>query len=309
MAYARTTAWFWKWLGFPDHSQDLRVRYPIVGFFSWFFTSHTQLTLMTPVLNKGMLGLSKREYFLVDIGIVACLVWFGPTGHFMFNSGLNWENACMLYVFAGFFGVHGWSFGTVRTWFLFLFQFLALRYCTVGDIFRIIPTSWRWVFVTFRFGIMPWEQRVCRVARPWAAYLCPGNYVAGAIAIYAFRTLSFPAGISRTICFVANKAFTLHLIECVLIIFGKKAWDMLRYWERVRPPTMAIVNLWLSTVQFLFLGVFFEIYRERIFVFVLKLLSSACEWFVLLLRSSAFVLKCKNVTKMNPVTQINEENP
>jgi hypothetical protein len=59
----------------------------------------------------------------------------------------------------------------------------------------------------------------------------------------------------------------------VLNIFGKKAWDMLRHWERVRPPTMAIVSLWLSIVQVLFLGVFFEIYRERIFVCVLKLFS------------------------------------
>jgi hypothetical protein len=74
MAYTRTMAWFWKWLGFQDHTRDLRVRCPIVGCFSWFFTSHTQLMLMTPVLNKGMLGLSKREYFFVDIGIVACLV-------------------------------------------------------------------------------------------------------------------------------------------------------------------------------------------------------------------------------------------
>jgi hypothetical protein len=54
--YLRGIAWLWKWFGFQDRTHDLRLYYPIVGCFSWFFTAHTQLTLMTPVLDKGMLA-------------------------------------------------------------------------------------------------------------------------------------------------------------------------------------------------------------------------------------------------------------
>jgi hypothetical protein len=282
--YVRSLTWMWKWFGFQDLTRILQIRHPIVSPFSWFFTSHAELTLMTPVLNTGLLALSKRAYFVVDVGILVLLVWFGPTGYFIPHPGTNWENACMLYVFAGFFGVYGWPIGTVLTWLLFLVNFLFLRYCSVGDIFLRIPARWQWAFVNFRFGIIPGKNRVRHVAPHSANYLCPGNYVCGMLAVHAYRTMCFPSGISKTICFIGNKSFMLHLFDRLLTIFGNTAWNMLRYYERIRPPTMAILNLSLSTVQLLFLGIFLEIYRERIFVSAFELASLA-------LRPCAFPLR------------------
>jgi hypothetical protein len=281
MLYVRSLAWIGKWLDFQDLTHVLPFRYPIVGRLSWFFTSHAELTLMTPVLNAGLLALSRRAYLAVDVGILVLLVWFGPTGYFIPSPGMNWENACMLYVFAGFFGVHGWPFARVLTWLLFLANFVFLRYCSIGDIFLKISARWQWAFFNFRFGIVPGQHKIRYVVPNCSPYLCPANYVCGLLAVYASQTLCFPSGISKTICFIGNKSFMLHLFDQVFYLFGNKAWNILRYYERITPPTMAIINLCLSTIQFLFLGMFLEIYRERICVFVFESVSLAlkrCAW-------------------------------
>jgi hypothetical protein len=184
----------------------------------------------------------------------------------------------MSYIFAGFFGVHGWPFGIILTWILFVANFLVLRYCTVTDIFRKIPRRWHWALVSFRLGIAPGRGRYRRIARTYAPYLCPGNYLCGTIAVYAFRRLALPAAISKTICFIANKSLMLHLLDCVFQCFGSQIFDMFRSSERIRPPTMAIVNTCLVTVQILFLGIFLEIYRERLFSVGLEFASCLSDW-------------------------------
>jgi hypothetical protein len=100
--YVRGIAWLWKWLGFQDHTSNLMLRYPITDHLSWLFTADVELTLMAPVLNKGMLDLGRREYVFVDIGILVLLIWVGPMGYLIPGVGQNWENVCMVYPLAGF---------------------------------------------------------------------------------------------------------------------------------------------------------------------------------------------------------------
>jgi hypothetical protein len=78
------------------------------------------MSLMTLILNGEILELSKMAYCVVEVGIIGMIFWFGPTGLVIQANGFNWVNACMLYVFAGFFGIHGWPFRQVVTWILFL---------------------------------------------------------------------------------------------------------------------------------------------------------------------------------------------
>jgi hypothetical protein len=220
MVYAWSIAYVLKSFGFEENCKNFELSYPIVGSISWFVTAHVQLTFMTPILNKGMLALSKRAYLLVDIGILALLAWSGPGGLLTPASAMNWENACMLYVFAGLFGVHGWPFGILITWILFWALFFFLRYCRVVDIFEKISARWQWAFLSFRLTIRPKPNKWLRMEKCCQPYLCPGNYLCGAIAVYAFRTLSFPSGISKTVCFVGNKVFVLHLLDSVTNCFG-----------------------------------------------------------------------------------------
>jgi hypothetical protein len=153
--------------------------------------------------------------------------------------------------------------------------------CTVSDIFAKIPALWHWAFVIFRLGIFRGPKGIRRVAKSVASYPCPGNYWCGAIAVYAFRTLGFPSGISQAACFVGNKSFTLHMIDCIMLIFGNSPLNMLRYWELQCRPTLGILNLCLSTLQFLFVGMFFEIYSEGLFAFAFEFLSSIVRWTLL----------------------------
>jgi hypothetical protein len=110
--------------------------------------------------------------------------------------------------------------------------------------------------------------------------VCPASYLCGAIAVYAFRTLYFPAGVSRVICFMANKGFTLHVLDRVMDVFGERSWNLFRPQERCSPPTLGLINLLISTGQLLFFGIFLEIYRDRLFTSGFELAAWAFKWIV-----------------------------
>jgi hypothetical protein len=284
LIYVRGIAWLWKWFGLGDHTQKFALRYPIVGQVSWFFTAHTIMTLTTPVLNAGMLELSQRAHLFVNIGIIALTIWFCPYGRFIAGKGTNWENGCLLHVVAGYFGVHGWLHGLFFTWLLFFVFFSINRYFMAFDIFEKLPRHWHWAFVNCRLGIVPSRHTFFYVSGGLCAYVCPPNYLWGVFAILAMRSIYFPSSISKVICFTGNKCFMLHLIDCAMGNFGSRSWKVFRSWERIDPPKMAIVNIWLVTFQTLFLGTFLEIYRERILTFAFDLVSSISRWITFQLR-------------------------
>jgi hypothetical protein len=51
------------------------------------------------------------------------------------GNGFNWVNVCLLYVFAGFFGIHGWPFSHVLTWMCFCLFFAIDRSLRSVDLF------------------------------------------------------------------------------------------------------------------------------------------------------------------------------
>jgi hypothetical protein len=151
---------------------------------------------------------------------VAIIIWFGPAGLVIAGNGFNWVNACMLYVFGGFFGVHGWQFGRAITWMLFFFLLAVHRSLMAIDIFDKAPTQWHWAVVTFSF----------------VGYVCPLNYLWGVVALYAFRTLLVPPGLSKIIGFLAVKVFMIHLLDSLVWIYGHRLQNLVRPGERITPP-------------------------------------------------------------------------
>jgi hypothetical protein len=134
------------------------------------------------------------------------------------------------------------------------------------------------------------------------------NYCWGALTILAFRAIVFPSGASKVICFIGNKCFMLHLIDHVMSNFGSRAWNVLRSWERIDPPKMAIVNLWLATLQALLFGTYLEIYRERIFALALDFLSARVKSIGFTFRSLSAIMRRLDVFSYStgPSHQTNE---
>jgi hypothetical protein len=264
--HTEALAFLFQLLGLQNHRSNWKIQYPISGGLSWFFTAHTLMSLMTPILNGGMLGLNKTSYSFIEVGIITIIIWFGPAGLVIQGNGFNWVNACMLYVFAGFFGIHGWPFRPVITWLLF-FIVLAIDRCLMAtDIFNKIPIRWHWAFVTFRLHILHRPNTYVYSSSSFVGYVCPVNYFWGVVALYAFRTLSFPSGTSKIICFLATKIFMIHLLDCLIWIYGYPLANVVRPKERVTPPWKGNLNACLVTMQAMSYGTCAEIYRDRIFM-------------------------------------------
>jgi hypothetical protein len=253
-------------LGLPNHRLNRKIQYPISGRLSWFFTAHSLMTLMMPILNGGLLALTKRVYGYVEIAIVIVIIWFGPAGLVIHGNGFNWENACLLSVFAGFFGIHGWPFRPGITWMIFLVILTIDRLLMTFDIFDKISTEWHWALVTFRLHILHRGNTYVYSSSSFVGYVCPLNYLWGVVALYAFRTLSFHSELSKVICFLAIKVFMIHLLDSLIWIYGHRLQNLVRPWERVNPPWKGNLNAGLVTIQALSYGTLAEIYRDRVFM-------------------------------------------
>jgi hypothetical protein len=238
------------------------------------------MSLMTPILNGGMVALSKTSYFFIEIGIITVIIWFGPKGLVVHSNGFNWVNACMLYVFAGFFGIHGWPFRPIITWLFFFFVLAIDRSLMAIDIFNKIPIHWHWAFVTFRLHIRHRRNTYVYSPSGFMGYVCPVNYFWGVVGLYAFRTLSFPSGTSKIICFLATKIFMIHLLDCLIWIYGHPLENLVRPKERVTPPWKGNLNAALVTMQAVSYGTFAEIYRDRVLMQLFDAMIWLLSWAV-----------------------------
>jgi hypothetical protein len=90
-------------MGLPDGQNDPRVRWPITQQSSWFFTAHTHMTLLTPLLHGGMLSINKQTCATLNIVMVFLIILSGPRDVLMKENGYNWMLSSGMYVFAGFF--------------------------------------------------------------------------------------------------------------------------------------------------------------------------------------------------------------
>jgi hypothetical protein len=95
-------------MGLPDGWDNPRVRWPITQELSWFFTAYAHMTILTLLLHGGMLSMTKQTYATFNIVMVFLIILSGPRGVFMKENGYTWTSASRMYVFAGFFAIHGW---------------------------------------------------------------------------------------------------------------------------------------------------------------------------------------------------------
>jgi hypothetical protein len=271
--YGRAVTTVLAFFGFSDRRGELWARFPIISCFSWFFTSHTILTLLTSVLNPGIVSLSRYGYRFVAIGIIVMILSFRAPGMDILGDGLNWMNAVFLYVFAGYFGVHGWPVSGICTWIPFLVLMGASRYLVSHDVFGMVSPRWHWVVLPFRLVVFWMGSTVEFAPTGCRAYICPLSYLWGPAALYAFRSLGLPSGVSKMITFIGAKVFMVHWFDTLHAYYGRELQGLLRPFERRMTPSGAFDNAVLTSVQFMALGGLLEMYRDRVFQFLLNTLT------------------------------------
>jgi hypothetical protein len=74
------------------------------------------MTFMTPLPHGGMLSRNKGTYAMLNVLMIALIIWTGPCGVFRKERGYNWMSAIAMYAFAGFFAIHVWVFPAWLTW-------------------------------------------------------------------------------------------------------------------------------------------------------------------------------------------------
>jgi hypothetical protein len=273
--YGRAVSALLAQFGFADRTMELRNRYPVYGDFSWYFTSYTIVTALTPILNPGMVSLSKSAYRFLVIGIIASIIWFQPPGYNLHWNGKNWVNPLCLYVFAGYFVLHGWIASGRWTWIPFFACFAAFRYLISHDIFGMVPPRWHWAVVTFRLIVVSTSYGYEWVAKPSMEYVSPLSYLWGTAAIFAFQTLSLPTGISKVITFIGPKIYMLHWLDQFCAGYKGELHSPLRVGERRSTPFLTFVNGTLISFQLIILVTLLEIYRDRLFQFLFNTAASS----------------------------------
>jgi hypothetical protein len=217
--------------------------------------------------------MSKRMYIGVIIGIVALHTWCAPNGVFIKENGYNWVNASLQYIIAGFFAVHGWPVRAFFTWLLFAGIFRFEWYCVDHDPCALVPPKWQWTLLTLRRRRGPYRDRdrLGRTPAGTVNYICPLNFFWGVVALYAFRTFSFPPGISRGIAFLGGKGFMIHFFDfCLLFQSQRPDWN--RIAERSSNPWSCLCSMVLVTLQYAVAGFFTEVYRDRLLSWVFGVL-------------------------------------
>jgi hypothetical protein len=77
-----------------------------------------------------------------------------PSGFNLVGDGLSWVSAACLYIFAEYFGLHGWLASGIWTWIpFFVFGGISF-YLASHDIFEVAAPRWHWAVLTFRMFIV-----------------------------------------------------------------------------------------------------------------------------------------------------------
>jgi hypothetical protein len=205
-----------------------KINYPIWHSFSWFFTAHTIMPVMTAVLHGGMLAMSWGLYALVDWMIISLVTFTDRGGPINYGLGYCWVNAVLLYVFAGYFALHGWRLGFALTAALFAILARAAYWLASEDIFTHVPVKYHWIAVNFRLVIFkpglpaPANRRRGSGNR---GYTCPLSYIWGVVGLQLFKRIPMFDGISVPVAFLGGKIFMLHLFDAHPCVY-----PMMRLW-------------------------------------------------------------------------------
>jgi hypothetical protein len=275
--YSRALALLFRALGIANLTADFTVRFPILRQQSWFFTAHTILTLIAPVLHPGMLALSASAYALADLGILTVLSVCEPGGPVVFSAfhgpGMNWMNAVMLYFFAGFFALHGRPWPALALWAAFGAAAAAAFVCTRRPVDHFLPPRWRWLAQSLRLTFwrtrakMKWRDGFSR------CYISPLAFVAGVAAIHAARAIPVPRASACALAFLGPKVYVLHFLDSTPMANWVR-WFWFRVPERQATPKECLHAALLVTAQMAIAGFVMEMCKEWLFGVV----SARCAW-------------------------------
>jgi hypothetical protein len=241
--------------------------YPIWYSISWFFTAYTIMSVIVGALHGWMLSMSWVVYASINwsiIGIVTFTAGGGPLG---LGHGDTWQNAVLLYVFAGYFALHGWRPGFVLTAVLFAILDRTLYWLTSNDIFETVPAKYHWIAANFRIvrfkSYIPGLLDV-GVRGGTSGYACPLSYIWGVVGLQLFKRIPMFHSVSVALAFLAGKIFMLHLLDshsCLNpILYSWLADDSesIGQFAYIRRVLIMASNLAL-------IGCILEIFRERAF--------------------------------------------
>jgi hypothetical protein len=195
----------------------------------------------------------------------------------MKENGYNWMSACGMYVFAGFFAVHGWPCSGWLTWVLWGILFRCQWYISGHDLMTEVHPKIAWMFSTFRMR-SPIRARG-RMILPGGhvTYACPLTFLWGAVTLYAFAQLPFSPSMSKILFFIGGKEIFIHFFDMHLTAnWGTAKWT--RRNELSKLPWIRFKNLVLTTIQIGNLGFFLEIFRDRLFTKSLQLMQTVFKW-------------------------------
>jgi hypothetical protein len=183
----------------------------------------------------------------------------------MKEGGYNWMSASGMYVFAGFFNVHGWPCPGWLTWVIWVIIFRCEWYISGHDLMTEVHPKIAWMFSTFRMSGPIHAYRQMGPPGGHVIYACPLTFLWGAVTLYASRPLRFPPGMSKVLFFMGSKVFLIHLFDELRISHTAMAKWMRRS-EASKVPWMRFKSLILTTVQIGNFGLFLDIFRDRLFM-------------------------------------------
>jgi hypothetical protein len=224
------------------------------------------MTLISPFLHGGMQVLNFYGYLAVDIAMLLYYMMADSHRWFVFADGYQWVNACALYVFAGFFSLHGWPFKSIGTCLTFLLLSYVSFWLFSRDILAYISPNYHRYFRCFRMTIAackaPCGFRFV-VGRP-VIYKSPLIYVYGTSAIYFFHHLPVPAFLSGWVIFFARSIFMVHLFAphpCV----SRNIRPWRRWNEMIRTPLLSLLNSLRMLFCQALAGISVDLLRTRLF--------------------------------------------
>jgi hypothetical protein len=168
------------------------------------------MSVMTAVLHGGMLAMSWRLYASIIISVLTFSDRGGPLGC---QLSYCWVNAVLLYVFAGYFALHGWRLGFALAAITFAILARTAYWLSSVDIFTCVPVKYHWIAVNFRF--MGFKKGRLDLNPPvgYRRYTSPLSYIWGVVGLQLFKRITLFHSISVALAFLAGKIFMLHLLE------------------------------------------------------------------------------------------------
>jgi hypothetical protein len=230
------------------------------------------LSFLSAILNPGLVAIPRGAY-LVIVFLIPCLRCFGKHADSVLGKWLLTRNPIMMYVFAGYFGINGWSPGSSQTFGLFIALWAYnFRLCRDGP-WKYISERWRLWSANFQLriinkvGNMSYGIAYVYDRFGYRGYVCPANYLWGVVGVKMFGYFKIPEGLSAGVLYLGAGAFMVHLL-------GKLRPGILpqlfRPEEKIIDATVCWKAAWLSVCEMFIFGCLCEVFRGALFAIAEK---------------------------------------